>query len=293
MFKSGTLLKQCYSLNQFRRFLSCSALVSIGVFATATSYAQGNLLVSPQRLVFEGGQRTKELNLANTGKDTARYLISMMEMRMTEYGAFEEVAQPDSGQNFASKYLRFFPRSVILAPNEAQTVKVQLTKTDQLSAGEYRSHIYFRAIPNQKPLGESETTKDTGITVKLTPVFGITMPVIIRMGESDAKVAISEASFKMVGDTLPRMFMAFTRAGNMSVYGNIVVEYISPSGKTTQVGAANGVAVYTPNKIRRFNFDLNKVAGVDFHSGKLHITYTANVEINKPTLLAEKTITLQ
>ena len=50
-----------------------------------------------------------------------------------------------------------------------------------MSPGEYRSHLYFRAIPAEKPLGEKEVLKDTtSISIKLVPVFGITVPVIIR-----------------------------------------------------------------------------------------------------------------
>ena len=68
--------------------------------------------------------------------------------------------QPDSGQQFADKYLRFFPRRVTLAPNESQMVKLQMVKTNELQPGEYRSHLYFRAVPKEQPLGESDPKKD-------------------------------------------------------------------------------------------------------------------------------------
>ena len=151
--------------------------------------AQGNLLITPRRVVFEGTKKSQELNLANTGKDTAKYNVSIVQYRMKEDGSFQEITVPDEGQNFADKFIRFFPRSVTLAPNEAQVVKMQLIKTDQLKPGEYRSHIYFRAVPKQTALGTEEKLKDsTAIGVKLVPIFGITIPVIIKSGESTAKV---------------------------------------------------------------------------------------------------------
>lgn len=280
---------------------SCNFLVIVSGFILSlitlsfNSFAQGNLLISPQRIVFDGNKKTKEINLANTGKDTARYLISIMEIRMTETGGFEEITVPDSGQNFASKYLRFFPRTVTLGPNEAQTVKIQLIKADQLAPGEYRSHIYFRGIPNPNPLGEEKSaeTKDTGIVVKITPVFGITTPVIIRVGESDAKVAISEPNFTMFNDTIPLIGMTFNRTGNMSVYGNVNVEHIAPDGKITQVGAANGVAVYTPNQRRKFHFELQRLPGVNYKSGKLHITFVENTTDPNPKKYAETDLQLK
>src|SRR5437868_5880944 len=117
-------------------------------FLTASKLsAQGNLLITPKRVVFEGNKRSEELNLANIGKDTATYIISFIQYRMEEDGKFVKITQPDPGQNFADKNLRFFPRTVTLGPNEAQTVKVQLTKANDLAPGEYRSHLYFRASP--------------------------------------------------------------------------------------------------------------------------------------------------
>jgi len=76
--------------------------------------AQGNLLITPRRVVFEGNKRTQELNLANTGQDSAKYNVSMIQYRMKEDGSFEEITIPDPGQNFADKYVRFFPRTVSL-----------------------------------------------------------------------------------------------------------------------------------------------------------------------------------
>jgi hypothetical protein len=235
--------------------------------------AQGNLLITPVRVVFEGQKKMQELNLANTGKDTAKYLVSLIEIRMNEDGSFEKINEPDSGQHFASKNLRYFPRTVMLAPGEAQLIKIQTTKISQLTAGEYRSHIYFRAVPNEKPLGEQIPAKDsTTIAVKLIAVFGITIPVIIRIGASTTKVSISDLSLQ---DSIPyRLNMSFNRTGDFSAYGDITVNYVSPQGKITKVGVANGMAVYAPNVVRHFHMDLNNKDGFNFHQGKLQVTYT-------------------
>lgn len=236
--------------------------------------AQGNLLVTPRRVVFEGKKKVQELNLANTGKDTARYVISIMDIRMKEDGSFEQITEPDSGQLFAGKLLRIFPRSVVLAPNEAQVIKVQVAKSDQLEPGEYRSHIYFRAVPSKKPLGESETS-DTSheIGVRLIPVFGISIPVIIRSGVFDTKVNISDVSFEMSDKKTPKLNLKFNRTGNMSVYGDLTIHHISAKGKATQVASVKGIAVYTPNTARWFKADLDNTSGIDYHSGKLRIVY--------------------
>ena len=266
-------------------------LISVIIFPY-DSIAQGDLLITPRRVVFEGTKRSMDLNLANTGKDTATYAISLMQIRMKEDGGFETITYPDPGQRFADRFIRFFPRSVTLGPNEAQALKIQLIRSNELEPGEYRSHFYFRSIPKISPLGEKEKAKDTTtISVMLTPVFGITIPAIIRVGESTARVAFSDLRFEMANDTIPRFTLVFNRSGNMSVFGDITVDHISTLGKITRVGMANGVAVYTPNTKRRFQFNLNMVPGVDFRTGTLRVIYTASSDV-KPVRLAEAELAL-
>lgn len=276
MCKSGFMQEKlrAFKTNNFVIFISIVILISI--FSSARVVAQGNLLITPRRVVFEGQKRTQDFNLANTGLDTAKYNISVTNYRMREDGTFEEITTPDAGQNFADKFLRFFPRTVTLAPNEAQVVKMQVTKADQLTPGEYRSHIYFRAVPKQTALGTEEVKKDsTAIGVRLIPIFGITIPVIIRVGESTTKVNLADVKLEIINDTIPRLQFTFNRTGNMSVYGDILVEHISPKTIITQVGTVRGIAVYTPNSVRRFQMELDTKAKVDFRSGNLKITYTS------------------
>ncbi|MEJ1730094.1 hypothetical protein SMA90_27540, partial [Escherichia coli] len=54
-------------------------------------------------------------------------------------------------------------------------------------------------------------------------------------------------------------------------------------GTETQVGVVNGIAVYTPNTIRKFRVQLNNQADVDFNTGKLLITYNAQSDIKPET----------
>jgi hypothetical protein len=260
-------------------------LLSLQILFPARTMAQGNLLLLPGRVIFEGAKRYEELNLGNTGKDTARYVISLMHIRMKEDGGFEEINQPDSDENFADKFIRFFPHSVVLGPGESQVVKIQLTKISELKPGEYRSHLYFRAIPDKLPLGEDAPAADSGISVRLIPIFGISIPVIIRVGVTSVQVKLSDLSMQMVEDTIPTMDMIFRRTGNMSVYGDISVYYTSTEGKTIPAGTAKGIAVYTPNQARRFRMALDNKSGINYHSGRLSVFYNTPDE-NHPVRIA-------
>jgi len=284
--------KSKYSFRLLPSIFPLSVLSVLFLFISVDVSAQGNLLITPRRVVFEGSKRSMDLNLANTGQDTATYAISIIQIRMKEDGGFETITEPDPGQRFAERFIRYFPRSVTLGPNEAQVIKVQLIRSNELETGEYRSHFYFRSIPTTKPLGDEEKVIDTtSISVKLTPVFGITLPVIIRRGESTAKVSLSDLALDMTDKADPNLNIVFNRSGNMSVYGDITVDHISPGGVITRVGVANGVAVYTPNTTRRFQFNLNKIPGVDFNTGNIRVIYSAPSDV-RPVRYAETEITL-
>lgn len=295
MSSKGLLL--CRSLISIvKRSFRISSVCILIVFTYILPFdavGQGNLLVTPRRIVFEGKNKSLDLNLANTGQDSATYAISLVQIRMNEDGSFETITDPDSGQYFADKNIRFFPRSVTLPPNEAQVVKVQLLRANDLKPGEYRSHFYFRSIPKVVALGEEETAVDTSsIAVRLVPVFGITIPVIIRIGQSNTKVSLSDLALEVNEDSNPRFSLKFNREGNFSVYGDLAVDHISSDGTITRVGIANGIAVYTPNSVRYFQFDLYKIPGVDYRSGKLLVVFSSSSDV-EPEKFAEAELLLK
>jgi hypothetical protein len=239
-----------------------------------TSQGQGNLLVTPKRIVFDGAQRSQELNLANTGDDSATYQISFMQIRMKNDGGFMPITEPDSAQRFADKYLRYYPRTVTLGPREAQSVKIQLINQDKLEPGEYRSHIYLRSVAKPTPLGEKSapTKADSSLSVSLTPVFGISLAVLIRKGENLTKATLTNLAHHGV-DSFHSVKFTINRDGNMSLYGDINIDYISEGGKETRVAMVKGIAVYTPNAFRNMNIALKNIGEIDMSKGKLRVTY--------------------
>jgi len=269
-------------------FLKISLLIIItNILVITPSLAQGNLMVLPKRLVFDGSQRSQEITLANTGSDSATYAISMVQYRMTENGGFEEITVPEEGQNFASDFLRFFPRKVSLAANEAQTVRVQITKASTMEPGEYRSHIYFRAVEKQTALGEDSADDDTGISIKIKAIFGLSIPVIVRVGDDTSTLSLSNLSLSKAENNDTLLEMNINREGNMSSYGTISVDHISPTGKSTEIAIVRGLALYTPNNLRIFKLPIN-TQEIDITKGALEVTYTS--EENK--LLATETLKL-
>jgi len=254
--------------------------------------AQGDLLITPRRIVFEGNRDRQEITLANTGSDTARYTVSFLQYRMNEDGSFTQITEPDPGQLFADPYLRYFPRTFTLAPGESQVLRMQVRRTPGMVPGEYRSHMYFRAVPEERPLGEDELLPDTtAIGIRLTPIFGISIPVILRIGEVNATVTLSDIQVEKKNDGTHWLNVTFNRSGNQSVYGDLIVEHATGTGDPVQVGIVRGIAVYTPNELRQFSMQLHPAESNNLSSGKLIIRYVSGTE-SKPEVFAQTELQL-
>lgn len=253
--------------------------------------AQGDLLVSPVRIVFEGNKQKEEISLVNIGNDTATFSVSFLQYNMTEEGNFVLIDKPEKGQMFADSFLRVFPRQVILAPREAQLVRLQFRRKPDMAPGEYRSHLYFRAEKDTEPLSLEVAKDSEQMSVQITPVFGISIPVIIRTGEIKVVSELSDLKIERLQDTLSNLNLVINRTGNISVYGDIVVEYIPDRGKSVEIGLVRGVAVYTSVNKRSFSVRLNNKKGVNLNSGKLRVRFSSPKD-SAYELYAEKELLL-
>jgi len=245
------------------------------LFVATAAMAQGDLLINPIRVVFEGQKQNADLNLTNIGKDTSVYMISFLSYRMQQNGSFEQLEKPDT--TFAAdKYLRLFPRKVVLPPNESQTIRLQLRKPTNLKQGEYRSHIYFRAEKEKTPLGMKDLRIDsTKMTVSITPIFGISIPVIVRNGNLSNQLSLSDVSVQHVNDTTSILNVTINRSGNKSAYGNLRVEFHPAKGHKVDVGFANGIGVYPEILKRDFALYIKVIEEMKMEGGKLVIRFVA------------------
>ena len=237
----------------------------------------GGFRVTPTRVVFEGPLRSAELTLANTGSEPATYRVSLVRMRMTEAGAIVEVEDALPGESFADSMLRFSPRQVELEPGATQTVRMQLRKPANLSDGEYRSHLVFRALPpvepDDSPGGRPPSTR--GVSIALRPVFGAAIPVIVRQGETAATVTIRVLELRRGSNATgePLLALEMSRTGNRSVYGDLTVTWTPPGGRPRNVGGMRGLAVYTPNLVRRVLVPLRNDPKGPWMAGTLRVAF--------------------
>lgn len=257
--------------------------------------AWADLLVYPTRLVFEGNLRASQVELMNKGKEPASYRIQLVNKRMTETGGFVDVTDPAAGEQFADGMLRYSPRQVVLPPGGSQTVRIALRKAADLPEGEYRSHLSFEPVADAAAnivANAAKPAPSDGLGVQLRVLVGVSIPIIVRHGSTSANVMISDLKFSPAATGRPAT-LAFTlqRAGNRSAYGDLGATFTPHGGREQQVAKAGGLAVYTPNPLRRGQLELHPPAGLALANGTLRLTYREPPE-QGGKLLAEAVLAL-
>jgi P pilus assembly chaperone PapD len=243
--------------------------------AAENALAGSNLLVTPTRMVFEGRDRTAQVTVVNSGDETGTYRIELVNKRMTDAGTFEDIEEQGLGDLFADKMLRYSPRQVVLEPGKSQVVRFSLRKPKDLTEGEYRSHILFKAIPKDAGTNISAAAKSDKLSIKLTPIVSISIPAIVRHGNTRATVKFASVEYQAADDKVknPSLFVRLDREGNQSVYGDLLAEYVQTDGTSRVIGQASGLAVYTPNSSRTFRLQLDIPSDMDLRAGVVNVFY--------------------
>jgi hypothetical protein len=269
-----------------KRFIILSLILI--PYLSIQSYAQGNLLITPMRVVFEGAKQIQELNLVNTGTDTTTFTISFIQYNMKEDGTMVKTDKPDEVQMPAAPYLHIYPTKVTLAPGEPQVIVLQLKRKSGMPTGEYRSHLYFRAEKENSLHGFNKSEQDTTqLTVHLIPVYGLSIPVIIRTNDVKVSTTLTGLELENPPESSPLIKFTINRTGNISTYGDIIVENRPQQGKPVQLAVIRGIGVYADLNKRKIVIRLNNSSGIPFKKGKIKVSYVSNDESKKSVLYAE------
>ena len=213
----------------------------------------GDLLVAPTRIVLDGRKGT-EIVLNNIGEEPATYRVSVEFRRMNADGSLDDVAQPTAADKTAEDMLVYAPRRVTLAPHEPQAIRIAARPPQGLADGEYRVHLLFRAIPPATPVvQQASADQPKGLRFQLTPVYGVTIPVIVRLGNLQATAGIANVHVDKK-DGEPVVALDLSRTGSRSTYGEIRV---TKAGVKDPIALQRGVAVYTEVNSRRVAVPVN------------------------------------
>jgi hypothetical protein len=159
---------------------------------------------------------------------------------MQPNGALDEVPveQANAQEKAALDMIRFAPRRIELAPNQPQSIRIGVAPAADLPDGEYRAHMLFRAVP--KPEAAGATAATDGLRIELRPIYGVTIPVIVRKGALSATLAMANVAKRLTEDG-PTLTFDLTRNGTRSAYGELRV---LGAGRAEPLMVMKGLGVY-------------------------------------------------
>ena len=229
------------------------ATMGLAVALPAPLAAQGDLLIAPTRLVLDG-RRGGEVILSNIGSEEATYRITLELRRMTPDGDLElvEDAEASLSEKAALEMIRYAPRRVILPPDEPQAIRISARPGAELPDGEYRVHMSFAALPKVRPVAPPEegAAPAQGFSVRIKPVYGITIPIIVRKGNLEVSAGLANPRLEETPEG-PIFAVDIPRTGQASFYGDLLVY---PQGKDEPAFVARGLGVYPEISSRHSEF---------------------------------------
>ncbi len=232
-----------------------AALSAAALLAAPTPAAAGigDLLVAPTRLVLDG-RRGTEVILNNIGDEPATYRVSVEFRRMTADGRLVDVTQPSAEEKLAQAMIVYAPRRVTLAPHQPQSIRIAARAPAGLADGEYRVHLLFRAVPPANSVVAEQAAPTSGLRFALTPIYGVTIPVIVRFGNLQAKAGIANVQLE-TRDGKRAVALDLSRSGDRSTFGEVRV--LKP-GVKQPIAIQKAVAVYKEIATRRVVIPLDE-----------------------------------
>jgi hypothetical protein len=245
----------------------------------------GDVNLYPKRVVIDARQRVASVGLFNRAASQGDYDISISDMMMTTDGRLVEMAQvtdpAERGKvKTASALLRWSPHRVTLGSHDSQTVRIMARIAPDLPPGEYRSHFFAVAVPANATGGftveeAAGARNPNGIGVTILPRFGISIPVIVRVGDTTLTAGLRDLVVTTTPDETRQISLTVTREGTRSAFGDILVTATGTKIKITEI---KGVGVYPEVSQRTIRFSVAAYPALDprllARGAKLTVTYT-------------------
>lgn len=271
--------KTMATLSENERASLAAACVALALFLPPVPVAAqgfGDFTVTPTRILFEDRSTNDVVTVINRGAETATFRISFLHMRMAENGELIQIDQLPEGYKAAEPLLRFAPRQIEIPPGSSQVVRLSLRKPADLPEGEYRSHMFFRAVPPESRGQAIDQAPDQAgnLRIELIPIFGVTIPIIVRHGAGLVATARLENLSLQTRDGIPVLAASVGREGEASLFGDLSVAHLPSGGGPARIIAElNRLSVYPDIPARRVEIPLRLPDDLRLDSGTLELTY--------------------
>jgi len=270
------------------KVLALIAFLATICVMTTSSYA--SITITPNRLVFEDGDRFANVTLINTSDKTRTYNMGWEFFRMQESGSPYKPVKQSLTEFDLSKYVVFTPRRVTLTPGSKQKIRLALRRPADVPSGEYRAHLFFKPIPEKDDnifQDESEGSQKSRATVTIN--VGYSIPVIFRAGQSDATLQIGDLSLDRNenNNALEAVINVTRQGGPYGLLGHLYV-YHNDAGKERLVGQISNFHIFPEINKREAVVQLTQQ---DISGGTLRVV-VKDYRADNDTVFAERTFPL-
>lgn len=238
--------------------------------AAPPATVSANLNISPKRVTFDRADRSATVYIFNQGNGPGTFDITLIDRVMLPDGEIlplaEAQAKPElkayvDNLKSASSMLVVTPRRVSLAAGKGQTIRIRAAAAVGGAAGgpapgEYRTHLTVATIPPRDAGLTAEQAAATGtqqLSFQINSVFGLSIPVVLRVGPPDirgsiegAKITTENVSSDGASPPRPTSMLRFklVRLGPNSLFGNIEVRGSKEKAGAEPLAAVRGLGVY-------------------------------------------------
>ena len=269
-------------------------LCTLLAFAVPLSGGAQAILVAPQSVVLSSRERMGTVELYNPSSRAAEVTIHAVYGHPTTTVdgdlTLAIVEQPDSTQPSAAGFVDAFPRRLILAPNQRQTVRLLARPPAGLPEGEYWARLVIAARDAEAPAAQTDST---GVSVGLTFEVRTIIAVNYRNGAQRTGVQLGDLSALSRPDSLV-IRAPMQRTGTAAWIGMTVVRLLDAQGAVVATQALQ-TAVYQSIS-PRFAFDRRALPpgqyriSVDMSTDRPDVTQSTL--LRAPPQHAETTVTI-
>ena len=213
--------------------------------------------ISPARLVIDANKSSAEMTISNKNKETQVYTFEWQDRAVRADGktVTDEEARAVPGYKSAAEHLAYSPRKVVIAPGESQRVRI-FVKRNQLTEGEYRSHIQISG-KSIKEREHEQIQQALGGSIGVIPKAGI--PVMVRHGKTRVEIEPIDFSLAKGENGRPLLNVHFKNNSTRTIYAIPKVYCHKPDQAEPDLLKVRSIRVYYEAKIIKKELSIGSV----------------------------------
>ncbi len=195
-------------------------------------------------------------------------------------GTMKYIENPADSLPSIAKWVRAFPKSFILAPEQKQIVRMTVRPQRDLTPGTYWTRMVTSSTPKSPPVD----TLEEGISAKIRFVLNQVTTVVYRVETATTRLELENMSIQSDSANL-QMFVDIKREGNSAFFGDMTTRIFNEYGDTVAVDE-NFIQVYYDMK-KRIDFPLENLTEGKYRV-ELEILFNEKEDIPKSRMVPDK-----